>query len=240
MMKYILLTVICTIAISDLGLADEIGSPSRQESIGVGTGAVLGGSVGGPVGSILGAALGSWLGDRFYKEQTAKLEFEQRWEALKDEAEILNAGIKTREQEMIRLESELLKGTAEMQDTLQQMLSVQVLFRTGESDLDKINQDWFEQLAELLANMDGMLIRVEGFADARGNVEYNAQLSADRALAVQDALIRAGVPSGRIVLDSYGEQFSRSDESDLDGLAMERRAELSLVNSSARQRIAQK
>ena len=85
MMKYILLTVICTIVISDLGLADEVGSPSRQESIGVGTGAVLGGSVGGPVGSILGAALGSWLGDRFYKEQTAKLEFEQRWEALKDE-----------------------------------------------------------------------------------------------------------------------------------------------------------
>ncbi len=52
MMKYILLTVICTIAISDLGLADEVGSPSRQESIGVGTGAVLGGSVGGPVGSM--------------------------------------------------------------------------------------------------------------------------------------------------------------------------------------------
>ena len=88
--------------------------------------------------------------------------------------------------------------------------------------------------------MDGMLIRVEGFADARGNVEYNAQLSADRALAVQDALIRAGVPSGRIVLDSYGEQFSRSDESDLDGLAMERRVELSLVDGGERQRIAQK
>jgi len=240
MMKYILLTVICTIVISDLGLADEVGPPSRQESIGVGAGAVLGGSVGGPVGSILGAALGSWLGDRFYKEQTAKLEFEQRWEVLRDEAEILNASIKAREQEMIKLESELLEGTAETQDVLQQMLSVQVLFRTGESDLDRINQDWFERLAELLANMDGMLIRVEGFADARGNVEYNAQLSTDRALAVQDALIHAGVPSGRIVLNSYGEQFSRADESDLDGLAMERRVELSLINSSERQRVAQK
>ena len=168
------------------------------------------------------------------------MEFEQRWEMLRDEAEILNAGIKTREQEMIRLESELLKETAETQDVLQKMLSVQVLFRTGKSDLDKINQDWFEQLAELLANMDGMLIRVEGFADARGNVEYNAQLSADRALAVQDALIHAGVPSGRIVLDSYGERFSRADESDLDGLAMERRVELSLINSRERQRVAQK
>ncbi len=240
MMKYILLTVICTIVISDLGLADEVGPPSRQESIGVGAGAVLGGSVGGPVGSILGAALGSWLGDRFYKEQAAKLEFEQRWEVLRDEAEILNASIKAREQEMIKLESELLEGTAETQDVLQQMLSVQVLFRTGESDLDRINQDWFERLAELLANMDGMLIRVEGFADARGNVEYNAQLSTDRALAVQDALIHAGVPSGRIVLNSYGEQFSRADESDLDGLAMERRVELSLINSSERQRVAQK
>ena len=41
MMKYILLTVICTIVISDLGLADEVGSPSRQESIGVGTGQFL-------------------------------------------------------------------------------------------------------------------------------------------------------------------------------------------------------
>ena len=240
MIKYILLTVICTIVISDLGLADEVGSPSRQESIGVGTGAVLGGSVGGPVGSILGAALGSWLGDRFYKEQTAKLEFEQRFESLKDEAEILNAGIKTREQEMIRLESELLKGTAEMQDTLQQMLSIQVLFRTGESDLDKINQDWFEQLAELLGSMDGILIRVEGFADARGDEDYNAQLSTERALAVRDALIRAGGPSGRITLDSYGEQFSRADEGDLDGLAMERRVELSLVDGGERQRIAQK
>mgnify|MGYP003308959037 CR=1 FL=1 len=64
-MKCNWLTVICTNVICDLGLADEVGSPSRQESIGVGTGAVLGGSVGGPVGSILGAALGSWLGELF-------------------------------------------------------------------------------------------------------------------------------------------------------------------------------
>ena len=240
MMKRILFAVVCTVVIAKLGWTDEIGQVSKQESIGVGGGAVIGGAAGGPVGLILGAALGSWLGDRLHNEQTAKLEYETRWKALKAEAESLNARIKTSEQQVISLESELRTEAMAMKDTLQQMLSIQVLFRTGESELAKINQDWFEQLAELLASMDGILIRVEGFADARGDEDYNAQLSTERALAVRDALVRAGVPSGRITLDSYGERFSRADEGDLDGLAMERRVELSLVDGGERQRIAQK
>ena len=42
------------------------GSPSKEEKIGLGTGATIGAIAGGPVGFIIGAAIGAKIGDEFY------------------------------------------------------------------------------------------------------------------------------------------------------------------------------
>ena len=44
------------------------GKPSKQESIGVGSGAVIGAVAGGPVGFIIGAAIGAKIGDTMHQK----------------------------------------------------------------------------------------------------------------------------------------------------------------------------
>lgn len=47
----------------------------------------------------------------------------------------------------------------------------------------------------------GKKVLISGFHDARGNAVRNAELARQRALAVRDALIAAGVPDSQIRLD---------------------------------------
>jgi len=55
------ITVISLVAMSPLTAQ---AATSKQEKIGVGTGAIVGAAAGGPVGLILGAAAGAYLGDK--------------------------------------------------------------------------------------------------------------------------------------------------------------------------------
>jgi len=237
MMRHTVLALVAA-TITSAGWAAEQGGTSRYQAIGVGSGAALGGTAGGPVGLVLGAALGAWLGDRFDGEQTARTEIENHWRQAREEVAALNGLIHGSERQVALLESRLSQETRAMRDTVRNALNVQVLFRTGESGLTDETQTRLSRLAELLARMDGMLINIAGYADPRGDEEYNEQLSAARAVAVRDTLIKVGVPASRITVYVFGERHSEAEEADLDALALERRVELSLTPSGEPERIA--
>ena len=213
---------------------------SKPEAIGIGSGAAIGGVAGGPIGFIVGAAVGAWLGDRFNEEHTARVTFEERWTQAEAEVDALNGLIENSEQRVASLESQLRRETREMQSTVRDALAVQVLFKTNESTLPEDTEERLARLADLLARMDGMLVHIEGHADARGDQDHNEQLSAQRAVTVRDTLIRAGVPASRITVDAHGETHASAEENDVDSLAMERRVDLTLIRSADENRIAQK
>jgi len=239
MIKNTLIFLMLTI-FAGAGWTAEASKMSKHENIGIGGGAAIGAAAGGPVGLVLGAALGAWLGDRFDAEHTARVDFEDRWTEAEAEVAALNDLVRSSEQHAAVLESRLGRQTREMRDTVSDALDVQVLFKTNESNLPDETQQRLLRLAGLLARMDGTLIRIEGHADARGNAEYNEQLSAQRAVAVRDTLIKAGVPASMISVDAQGERHSVAEESDTDALAMDRRVDLTLIRSSDQARIAQK
>lgn len=222
------------------GWTAEDTGPSKHQSIGIGSGAAIGGAAGGPVGIVLGAALGAWLGDRFDEEHNARVQSEQRWTEAEAEVEALNGLVASRERQVTALETQLQQETREMQTTVRDALDVQVLFKTNESVLPEETETRLLRLAELLARLDGTLIRIEGHADSRGNQEHNEQLSAQRAAAVRDTLIRAGVPVSRITMAAHGEAYASAAENDVDALAMERRVDLTLIRNAEQNRIAQK
>jgi len=62
-----------------------------------------------------------------------------------------------------------------------------------------------ERVAGAIKGMTGKGLRIEGHCDERGTEEYNRSLGERRALAVREALIRAGVDSNLIDTISYGE-----------------------------------
>lgn len=77
---------------------------------------------------------------------------------------------------------------------------ISVYFDTAKTDL---HPDVAPAVAEMKAYLDanpGSSLAVSGYSDPRGNAAFNAELSKNRAFAVRDALIAAGVPEAAIDL----------------------------------------
>ena len=232
-------------AFSTAGWAAEESRTSRYETIGIGSGGAVGAAAGGPVGFIVGAAVGAWLGDQFHQQHEARDEFERNWMASESRVTELDGllsdaerQVSATESEVAALETRLRQETRQLRTAVRDALDVQVLFRTDEDALPDETRRRLVRLAGALAELDGMLVRIEGHADSRGETGHNELLSAQRAAAVMETLIRAGVPADRISVNSYGEQHSSAAENDLDGLAMERRVQLTVIPMDDEARVA--
>ncbi|HUS20335.1 MAG TPA: peptidoglycan-associated lipoprotein Pal [Terriglobales bacterium] len=67
--------------------------------------------------------------------------------------------------------------------------------------------------AQALAQKPSFKIMVEGHCDERGSTEYNLALGDERARAVQNALVAAGVNASRIKTTSFGKEKPACTES---------------------------
>jgi OOP family OmpA-OmpF porin len=67
--------------------------------------------------------------------------------------------------------------------------------------------DLLDQVAaSILGHPEVLLVEVQGHADERNTDEYNILLTRDRANAVMEYLVRAGVPAERLLATGYGER----------------------------------
>lgn len=231
--------LLVTSVLATTGWTAEKNRASKQESIGVGSGAAIGAIAGGPIGFVIGAAFGGWLGDRFHHEKSERLASEERYTQAQAEVGSLQGRLVGREREVARIASELSTERTAHRNELKQALAIEVFFRTEDSVLDGATEERLVQFAQLIVPIEGALIHLEGHADGRGDEEYNALLSAARASAVRDALIRGGLPAERILLSAEGETHATAEEKDVDGMAMERRVQMWLVDVDDTDRVAQ-
>lgn len=239
-MKSQIIAVAATALVANTSFAGTKSDTNREEGIGIGSGGVIGAIAGGPVGFIIGAAAGGWLGNKFNREREAREAFEARYL----EAEELAAELETLLEDNENANREMRLVMEQQEDSyrsaLREALDVEIYFRTGESGLDDAVANRVERLGQLINGFEDFTIVVEGHADPRGEDEFNEQLSAERAAAVRDALIRAGLPDNRITTRAAGERDSQAAETDLDAMALERRVDLSIVYPLPREnRVAQ-
>lgn len=89
-------------------------------------------------------------------------------------------------------------------------------------------QGKIEQVASFMQANSNTVI-VAGFTDERGTPEYNRGLGERRALAVREALIRAGADGGRIQTVSFGADMPAADGTSEAAYARNRRAEFGVV-----------
>jgi len=218
---------------------DETRVAAKEESIGLGTGAVIGAAAGGPIGFVLGAAFGGWLGDRLHDEKTARVEADDRAMQASVHADSLQTLLAASERVVAEKNSELYTERVAHRRDLQEALSVELFFRTEESGLAGATEERLAKLAALIEPMDGAVIRLDGYTDARGTEKYNSTLSMARAEAVRDALIRGGMPAERVIVTATGETASTAGEQDTDGMALERRVEMNVVDLDGAGRVAE-
>ena len=218
-------TALALIAAAPVASAEEA---SKEETVGVGVGGLLGAVAGGPLGFIIGAGIGVKIGD----------EIDNR----NDEIDSLSASLDETETTVIELESDLQsvmddfeEATGELEHMqrlaqpelialMQTGVNVDLLFRTDEDVLADSMGTRLWTLAQSLATNPNIHVRLDGFADQRGDAEYNQRLSERRVEFVRDQLIAAGVDESRISYTAHGE-VTAQDES-IDSFALERRVSL--------------
>jgi outer membrane protein OmpA-like peptidoglycan-associated protein len=210
----------------------------KEESIGLGSGAAIGAIAGGPVGLILGAAMGGWLGDRFHHERSERKAADQR----ASEAQVRSASVERKlagsEQRLAATQSELRGERSAHRQNLEQALALEVYFRTEDSVLGTGTEQRIADLARLVGPLDGAIIKIDGHADARGTRKYNDELSTRRAESVRNALMRGGMPADRILMSAAGELGSSATEQDVDGMALDRRVQIAIVDVDASGQVA--
>ena len=113
---------------------------------------------------------------------------------------------------------------------LQAGIEMDLLFRTDEHVLADGTGSRLAALADSLATMPDVFVRLDGFADTRGDAEYNRKLSAKRAEHVRDVLVAGGVPASRISVNAHGESPATDDN--VDSFAFERKVSLTLYADS--------
>ena len=198
-------------------------SASKEESIGVSAGAVIGVITGGPVGLVVGAVLGAKLGEEFSQRDT---EIDQLSASLQGSQSRVNE----LERDVVALGGDLQRmqeeSRPELLSLLQAGLEMDLLFRTDEDVLSATTGSRLQQLAASLASMPDVFVRLDGFADERGNSAYNQKLSARRAEHVMHVLLANGVPAARISIRAHGE--SPAADNNVDSFAFERKVSLTL------------
>jgi outer membrane protein OmpA-like peptidoglycan-associated protein len=81
-------------------------------------------------------------------------------------------------------------------------------------------------VAKLLQSDPTLRLTIEGHTDDVGPQEFNLKLSEERAAAVMEALVAAGIPRERLSVAGFGSNKPIGDNGTSEGRARNRRIEL--------------
>lgn len=216
------LSIICCISLISAPPAFA-SDPSKEEKIGVGSGAVVGAIIGGPVGFIIGGAFGAKLGDSMHQKNASIDELSVSLQRSKSDLRTLNASYDSVQGELEQMQE---VARPELISMLEAGIAMDLLFRTDESVLADTTGDRLASLGRTLATMTDIRVQLDGFADERGDETYNYNLSAQRVEFVRDQLVAAGIHPSRIQISAHGE--APAQDASVDSYALERRVSLTL------------
>jgi outer membrane protein OmpA-like peptidoglycan-associated protein len=116
-------------------------------------------------------------------------------------------------------------------DDYQPQQTAAVNFKTGSAVLSPESKTTLDDIASKALNAKGYVLEVSGFADSRGSINLNRQLSQRRADAVIRYLVEShNIPLRRIVTPyGYGELNPVAENDTKDGRAQNRRVEIKLL-----------
>ncbi|MCH9696064.1 MAG: OmpA family protein [Gammaproteobacteria bacterium] len=218
-------SVISTMLVAPVASA---ATTSKEEGIGVSTGAVIGALAGGPIGFILGAGLGAKIGDTLHKKNESIDELQVSLHTSQNDVKTLENGVDQLSDEVRELQR---VARPELLELMQAGIDMDLLFRTDEFALTDATGARLAEMAAMLAGMPEVQVQLDGFADERGNEDYNYALSEKRVEFVRSLLVQAGVNPRRIRTSAHGESIAQ--DANIDSYALERRVRVKLYVDSA-------
>jgi len=220
MRNLVAIILIVAVATSSPAIA---ASASKQENAGVGVGVVIGALAGGPVGAIIGAAIGAKVGDTMHNKTSTIDTLSGSLDESRSDIAILESDIRTLSAELEHFQE---IDRPQLVSLMQAGIAMDLLFRTDEYVLADTTGGRLAELAGAVAQMRDVRVQLDGFADERGDSDYNLKLSRKRVEFVREQLIAAGINPSQIRVSAHGEAPAQ-DES-VDSYALERRVALKI------------
>lgn len=226
------LILISCVALVAVGPA-HAANASKEESVGVGSGALVGAIAGGPLGLVIGAAIGAKVGDSWRQKNESIDELNSTLQRSQADMRNLNSNYDALSNELERVQA---VARPELVSMLEAGIAMDLLFRTDEFVLADTTGDRLAALGTRLSAMPDVQVQLDGFADERGDATYNHTLSEQRVKFVRDQLIAAGIHPSRIRTAAHGE--APAQDASADSFALERRVSMTLF-IDATQAVAQ-
>ncbi len=101
-----------------------------------------------------------------------------------------------------------------------------VLFNTGQADLNPGAARNLDQLVQFLTDHPERRVEIDGYTDSVGTDSFNLDLSQRRADTVKSVLVNRGIDSTRIASRGYGKEFGVASNADAGGRQLNRRVEI--------------
>lgn len=184
---------------------------AKGTAIGVGGGAAVGAGIGAlagntALGSIIGAAVGGTAGALIGKKMDKQKKELEATLPPETQVETINNG-------------EALKVTFDSG----------ILFATNSSTLSGASKSALRNFASSLQANPDTDIKIIGYTDNTGKVDYNQTLSEKRAKSVYDYLMEQGVSSRRMIYEGKGVHDPVASNDTPEGRALNRRVEIVIL-----------
>ncbi len=182
------------------------------------------------------AAQAKALAEQQAAANAAQLAAQQKAE-VEAEAERAKESLAASEKEKSELRAQLLKQLSMVLQTQDSMRGLivnmsDVLFDTGSYTLRPEAREKLAKISGILIAYPGLKIQVEGYTDSTGSVEFNQQLSEDRAEMVREYLIDQQVPAGSVTAQGFGASQPIASNNTAEGRQQNRRVQM-VVNGDA-------
>lgn len=105
-----------------------------------------------------------------------------------------------------------------------------IFFDYGKATLRAESTSELERLIKLLNDVPSLKIEISGFTDSRGSADFNQKLSENRAKAVVDYLIKAGIAADRLTFVGYGKEQAIATNDTDEGRQLNRRTEFKILS----------
>ena len=103
-------------------------------------------------------------------------------------------------------------------------------FKTDSDQIENHLEEQCRELARSIKNLPKLSIKLNGFADMRGNDTYNQSLSLRRMESVKQLLMQEGVSESSIKMVANGEDGSLNLGDNNDGFSFDRRVVITFTN----------
>lgn len=104
-------------------------------------------------------------------------------------------------------------------------LSDKVLFDFGKSSLTAASKQSLDKIIVVFNKYPDTNVEIQGHTDSKGSIEFNQNLSVQRANSVYTYLTSKGIASSRLTVKGFGEEAPKYDNETDEGRAQNRRVE---------------